>query len=508
VHDESRWWRAAPVLAAAAIAVAYLAVHPRTVDLAAAEYRARLFEQAGFTLWDNGWYAGHPTLSYSVLLPPLAALFGPALLGALATVASAALFEPLARGGFGPRAARWGALWFGAGVAATLLSGRIAFALGIPFGLAAALALQRGRPLVACALALLCGLSSPVAGAFLALAAVAYALGGASWRAGLAVAVAAAGPPAALALAFPDGGEAPFAFSAFWPLPLLALGFAFLARDRGLRFGAVLYAVAVSAAYLIGTPMGGAVVRLGALLGAALVLCVFAARREHVALAALLFAGFAFIQWSPAVRDLADSGDRSTEASFYRPLLAFLDRNPGAYRVEIPFTHSHWEAAEVAPRQPIARGWLRPADVEYNAIFYDGSLNEETYRRWLSDNAVRFVAVPDAEPDYSARAELRLIEQRPPYLQPVWSDGDWRVYEVGPRPAMTTTPNLRVTELGPDHVTLRAERAASAVVRVRWTPLWHVDGGCADPEGHWTRVTVRRAGTYRMTPRLTGSGCG
>ena len=45
---------------------------------------------------------------------------GRALVGALSAVAAAALFEPLARGHWGDRA-RWGALWFAAGVTTNLL---------------------------------------------------------------------------------------------------------------------------------------------------------------------------------------------------------------------------------------------------------------------------------------------------------------------------------------------------------------------------------------------------
>jgi hypothetical protein len=517
VHEESRAWRAAPVLAAGAIAIAYLVVQPRTVDLAAAVYRARLFEDAGFTLWDNGWYAGHPTLSYSVLFPPLAALLGPALLGALATVASAALFGPLARRHFGARAARCGAVWFGAGAAATLLSGRIAFAAGAAFGLAAVLALQRGRGAVACVFALLCGLTSPVAGLFLALAGAAYALG-ARRRAGALVALAALAPPAALALLFPDGSAGPFAFSAFWPLPLLALGFAALvpAGERALRTGAALYALLATAAYVFDTPLGGAAVRLGALAGAALVLCVAAAhpprgtgRRTAFA---LLFAGFAFIQWSPAVRDLAAAqGDRFTEPAAYRSLLRFLDRADGPpFRVEIPFTAGHWEAAEVAPHHPLGRGWLRPADIEHNRLFYEGALTHDRYRRWLSEHGVRFVAVArGAEPDYSARDELKLIASRPPYLRPVYGSRDWDVYEVTVLHAMVVPDDaLALIRLGADSVTLRAKRPGTAVVRVRWTRFWSARGGCVERAGEWTRVTAEQSGTVRLTVALTGDRCG
>jgi hypothetical protein len=512
-------WRLAPALVAAAIAVVYLIVQPRTVDLAAAVFRSRLFDEAGFTIWNNTWYSGHPTWSYSVLVPPLAWLLSPALLGALAGVASAALFEPLTRRHFGEHATRWGAIWFGAGAMTPVLSGRITFACGVAAALGALLALQRGRPWIGCALALVAGLMSPIAGLFLALACAAYALsgarreaGGAEARpagrlrglrpAGIAMTVAALAPPAIVSLVFPDGREGPFVFSAFWPVPLFALAFfvAIPARERTLRTGAVLYAAAAVAAFAITTPMGGNAVRLGALVGGPVLLCALVAARRRITLPLIaLLVAFGVWQWSAAVRDVAQtSGDRSTQASFYKPLNAFLDRSGAEpFRVEIPFTFSHWETAEVSPRHDLARGWLRPDDRDYNHLFYDGTLSATTYRTWLADHAVRFVAVPKGiKADYSARAELRLIASGLAYLRPAWSSKDWSVYEfTGAQPLATGATVIRT---GAADMTLRFAAAGSALVRVRWSPYWQAADACVEKDGQWTRVTAHRSGTIRL----------
>ena len=490
----SRWWRAAPVVLAAAIAAAYLIVEPRTVDLAASVFRARLFGEAGFTIWNNTWYSGHPTWSYSVLVPPLAWLLSPALLAALTAVASAALFEPLARRHFGERAARWGALWFGAAVATPMLSGRVTFSAGVVAALASLLALQRGRLAIGCVLAVVCGLLSPVAGLFLALAGFAYALTF-ERRAGLAMTAAALAAPVVVSALFPDGGKEPFVFSAFWPLPLFALAFyaAVPSRERTLRIAALLYAAAAVASYVLPTPMGGNVVRLGALVGGPLLL--MSRRRLGAPVIALLVA-FAVWQWSAAVRDVAQSwGDRATQASFYEPLKGFLERAAaagGPFRVEVPFTFSHWETAEVSPRFALARGWQRSDDIEYNHLFYGGTLDPRTYRAWLSEHAVRFVAVARAKPDYSARAELRLIASRPPYLRPAWSSRDWQVYEVAP-------PHpLGAVRLGVNDAVVRFGTPGSAIVRVRWSPYWKAEGACVEKAGEWTRLIASRAGSFRL----------
>jgi hypothetical protein len=521
--DAARAWRVAPVAVAAAIALAYVLVEPRTVDLAASVYRSDLFGDVGFSVWNGNWYAGHHTPSYSVLFPPLGWLLGPVLAGALAAVLAAALFEPLARRHFGVLGARVGALWFALGVAAQLLSGRVPFVAGVAAGVAALLALQGGRVAIACVLAVVSALLSPVAGLFLALLGVTLgvariierpampAIAGSPGRSvgkAAAFTLAALLPPAFLSLAFPDGRQGPFVFSAFWPLLLVALGFvaAVPKRERALRIGALLYALAGTAAYVVDTPLGGNAVRLGALAGGPLLAAALLAapgrqpRRARGAAIALLLAGFAAWQWSPAIRDLSQTwGDRSTEASFYRPLLGFLDRHPGAYRVEIPFTFSHWETAEVARDYPLARGWLRPDDIDYNAIFYAGPLDATAYRQWLTEHGVRYVAVARAKPDYSAREELALIASGLPYLRPAFASSDWRVYEVtAPHPLTVPPTALTVTRLGRDDVALQANRPGSAVVRVRWTPYWRVDGGCVERAGDWTRVTARRTGTLRL----------
>ena len=156
---------------AALLAVAYLLIAPPSADLAAQEYRVSLFAQHGFLLWDNSWYGGHDLPGYSILFPPVGALLGPRLAGALCAVASAWLFERVALAHFGERA-RPGALWFAAAAAfVPLVTGRLTFAMGLAFGLAAVLAAQRRRDGLAVAAAACTTLASPVAGLFVAMGA-------------------------------------------------------------------------------------------------------------------------------------------------------------------------------------------------------------------------------------------------------------------------------------------------------------------------------------------------
>ena len=514
-----RAWRLAPVLAAALAGTVYLMLAPKTGDLPAHVFRAKLFGRAPFTVWNGNWYGGHHTPAYSVLFPPLAWLLGPAVAGTLAALGAAAAFEPLARWHFGSRA-RWGALWFGVGTSSMLLDGQLPFVLGVALGLVALLAMQRGVTWLAVLLALLCPLGSPVAGMFLALAALAYALGKLVWpprleperlravRPAVLVGLAAFLPPILLALAFPEGGQQPYALSAFIPVPVAALGFVLLLskEDRMLRTGAAIYGLGALAAFALPTPFGGNASRLGTVFGGPLAACVALGPRRPALrplVVAVLLLGLAYWQFGASVRNVS-SEDASRYGSYYHPLLEFLEAHkkpPG--RLEVVFTHSNWDAADVGIHWPLARGWERQLDVSRNSLFYDDdhTLNARTYERWLDENAVRWVALPDVALDYSAKREAQLVRGGLPYLALRWRSAHWRVYEVmSPHPLVVPQGRARISAgaLATTRVRLRVERPGSAIVRVHWTPYWIAHGACVERAGTWTRVIASKPGNLLL----------
>jgi hypothetical protein len=508
-------WRLAPTLIAIALAAVYLIIKPRSPDLAAHIFRSELFGREGFTLWNGQWYGGHHTPAYSVLSPPLGWLLGPQLMGAISAVVATTCFTEIARRHFGPRAARFGTIWFGFGSATLLFTNRLPFALGTAFGMAAVLALQRERRLLAPFLAVLSAISSPVAGLFLAMVGLGHALAarGGAWaparRPGMALAVAAFVPPVLLTLAFPEGGYAPYPFSSYVAIPLFAIAclVALPRSQRTIRAVVALYAVGATVALAIPTAMGGNAVRFGALLGGPVMACALAGRwRRPVMPVAILLAGLAFWQWSPAVRDIYKAiDDPVAKASYFDPVREYFRLLPDQRRVEIPFTFGHWEGAEVGSEVPLARGWLRQLDTGRNAIFYKGGLNELTYASWLSENAVRYVALPDAKPDRSAYRERALIESRLPYLKLRAKFDHWRIYEVT-LPAPFVIPkgdaNISLEQLGSDTLLLRVRKPGEAVIRVRWTPYWLAKGGCVQREGDWTKVTATKEGFLRLVTRF------
>ena len=453
---------------------------------------------------------------YSILFPPLGALLGARLAGALCVVASAWLFERVAREHFGP-GARAGVLWFAVAAATSLVTGRLTFAMGVALGLAAVLAVTHRRDGLGALLAVATTLASPVAGLFLVMGAVAWWVADRTPRA-VGLAAAALVPAVALSVAFPETGVEPFVASAFWPvLAGIVLVFAALPRhERTLRIGCALYFAATVASYVIDTPMGGNVVRLGALFAGPLLACLL--WRRNPALLAALALPLLYWQWNAPVRDwVRASGDPSLERAYYAPLLGFLDGHAGGgpFRLEIPFTANHWEARWVPPGYALARGWERQLDVERNAVFYDGPLTPAAYRRWVDANAVRFVAVSDAALDDSAKAEARLVTSGGlRWLRPVWRSRHWRVYEVAGARGLVDGTGVRATRMGVDTVELTASRPATVTLRVHFTPYWRLTAGrgCVErAPDDWTRLRLRAAGPIRLATdfavgRIVGRG--
>ncbi|MDP1850245.1 MAG: hypothetical protein Q8K79_20830 [Solirubrobacteraceae bacterium] len=508
-----------PWVVAALGAAVYLLVAPPSADLAAQEYRAEL----GLTLWNNGWFAGHHTPGYSILFPPLGHALGARLTGALAAIAAAALFAPLARCHWGERAGGAAALWFAAGTTAVLLTGRLTFLLGVAIGVGALLTLACDRRLLAAVLAAATTLASPVAGLFVALAVTAWALAAPApqrvraWTWGAAIAAAALAPVAITLVLFPQGGTHTIVGSSFWPALVASLAVAALlpARERALRIGALLYALLLVAAFVIDSPVGGNATRLGSLAAGPIVLGALIGRSRPLLIAALAIAA-AYWPLYPAVRDVVRAGgDPSVSAGYYGPLLDFLGDRPGSFRVEIPYTENHWEARRV-PGGPdgiaLARGWERQLDRRFGALFYDGSLDAATYRAWLDEHAVAYVAVPDVPLDAAGRDEAKLVAGGLPYLREVWRDAHWRVYAVArPAPLAQAARGTRATAtLSDTGVAVRATRPGAVLVRVRFTRWWRVTAGSgcvSEAPGAMTRVVFGVAGTIRLQARLSGETC-
>ncbi|MER7419147.1 hypothetical protein ABT346_20590 [Micromonospora peucetia] len=548
---------AVAAVSAVLLGVAYLILPPTGSDLAAQVARTDFFSAHGFAPVDLRWYGGVQQFGYSLVSQPVMALLGVRVTGALALVAAATAFAALLVRTGVPRpllASLVGVLT----IAGNLVAGRVTYGLGVAFGLGALLALTlprvpvdagpagraRRRRLVRLGLAaagtLLASTTSPVAGLFVGLAGVALLLTR-RYADGLVLGVAAALPLGLTALLFGDGGWMNISRTDTVRAALTSLLVAALVGYRPVRVGALLSAAGVLAAALVHTPVGLNATRLAVMF--ALPLLAAAARpparltawlhrggastadgpgaagrsgvgpagaggrraRGGVALAALLAA---VCWWQPPVSpaDLGSADDPTSRAAYFAPLRAFLDGQRLTGRVEVPPTRNYWEAASLH-EVPLARGWLRQADIDRNPLFFTTvpgaagtgvPLTAASYRNWLTDNAVQFVAVPDAPLSWVGRAEAELVAGGLPYLTPVWSGPHWRVWAVTDPAPIVGAPAELVTQDGAS-VTFRAPAAGTVPVRVRHNRWLTASGGAtvAD-DGGWTAVTVPRAGQYRL----------
>lgn len=492
---------AGATLVVAALAVPYLVLEPASTDLAAQTFRADLWDASGWVLWNDAWYSGHLVPGYSLIYPPLGGLLGPQLVAALAALAAALAFTALVRRERPTAAANVAALWFALGVGAQLYTGRITFMLGAAFGILALLALPRG-PLAAL-LAALAAVASPVAGLFTWIAAAAVFLAGRR-REGLWLGGGAAVATLGLVLAFPVGGWQPFAISAFWWVALACVLAAVLVppEQRALRIGILLYAVLLVAVFVVPTPIGSNAPRLAAVLAGPVAALVLFDRRPR--LLALLALPLLYWQLAAPVGDLLrGQGDPSTERAFYEPLLEQLDARSGGRpaRVEIPSTLVRFESVHVAERYPLARGWMRQLETDDTGDFTDQDLTAETYERWLRERGVSFVALPNATLDYLSVEVGWLLSYRSlPFLNEVWSDDDWTLWEVLPPGGGRFVPGAAladggatVTALGPDGFTVAAPGPGEYLLSFSWTSYFEATEGEAcveDAGGQSTRLVV------------------
>jgi hypothetical protein len=504
-----------PALAVAALSAFLLGVYllfaPRAPDLAAATYRVDLFGRSGLALWDLNWYGGHHLPAYSLLFPALGWLLGVRVLGALAALASALLFEWLVRDEYGMRA-RWAAAWFAVAAVADVWVGRISFALGVPLALAAVLAWRRRHPAVAAALAAVCAAASPVAGVLLALAAATVAL----HSRGVRVLVALALPPLVvvlvLAMLFGEGGFEPYPLRSFVATVAVVGAFLWaLPKDARLfRTGAALYLLACVVCLALHTPVGSNIERYGVLLAGPVLICAqagspaWARRARGPATALALCLAAVWTAWGPVRETFAVAGSEATTASYYAPVERFF-AGLGPVRVEVPLTRSHWEAALLAPTVPLARGWEKQLDERYDGVLLRSGLTASSYYAWLRAQAVGYVALPDARLDPSSAPERRLIAAGLPYLLEVMRSAHWRVYRVIGATPLMSGPG-RLTSLAGDSIALNASAPGSFLVRAhysRYLQLARGSGCVSEAPGGWTALRLYARGPARVMARFS-----
>ncbi|WP_051950843.1 hypothetical protein [Actinacidiphila yeochonensis] len=465
--------------------------------------------------YNLSWYGGMHPASYSILSPYIMAILGVRTTGVLAgtlTAGVAALMLTRAR----IKRPLIPVLWTTLALWGDVVSGRVTFALGMLFALIAAALLYpderaaRGRPsrvVAATALTALATMASPVAGLFMMVVAAVLFL---TRRHKEAYLIAAAPPVVigATSLLFPFYGVQPFKwYFAIIPFAVsVVVGLVVPRTWRAVFIGSWVYALGVVLTFVIPSPIGSNVERLALLFGGTVLLIVAMASTRRTRRSVLLWLSFASAATWQIVTPIVDQVITSSAVASYHaaPLIDELKTlHADLGRVEVVPLRSHWEASGLSPYVNLARGWNRQADVERNALFYDGTLSGATYYKWLRNWGVRYVVLPSAPPDGAAVAEARLVAAGPPGLTEVWQDADWRVFSVKDPLPLAEHPAV-VERAGPADLTVRMTSSGSALLRIPWSPVLGIEGsndsdhGCLAPDGDWTRLYAPAAGTYKI----------
>ena len=500
------WWAGhgstvvAPALAGV-LALITILMRWRGSDLPAHFFRVGLVERDGLVGWNNYWFGGHHTLGYGVLFPVLGALVGVWTVAVASSVLSALLVDILIRRAVG-HPNWWASLWFAVGTMTNVAIGRLPFALGLVVALGALVAAQSRRLVLAAVLTVGTAAASPVVSVFLLLifAAWALTLEGQERRSFATLSAAAIAPVLIISKLYPQGGMFPFRWTALlWTLVVCVLVLVLVpARYRLVRYVAVLYGLASIVAFLLPTPLGANITRLG-MYAAAPVLLTLAPLTAVVAVVG--FSALIWWQWSPALDAILRArDDPSIEEAYYRPLLNFFATvDAQNTRVEIVPTGRHWETAFVATEVPIARGWERQLDRRFHPLFYDGDLTDSELHQWLRESGVGYVALADTTLDDSGVEEAALIEANPPYLRLVWQNEHWRVWRVIDSTGLIDGP-AKLNDFGVDTVSLQVLAPGDVLVRVRASAFWSsTPPVCIEPtEDGWIVLRDVRPGPLEL----------
>ncbi|MEU6079149.1 MFS transporter [Streptomyces sp. NPDC047108] len=518
-------------------------------DLAAQDAWAEFVGRHPDSAYNLAWYGGMHPVSYSVISPYLMHVLGVRTTMMIAGTLSSGLLALILAHSPGIRRPLPPALAGTFALTCNAISGRVTFGLGTMFALGAVAMVfswprdpdWRTRRLMyvrgasAALLAALATAGSPVAGLFLGVLAAALFLDKrrpAAYCLGVTPVIVVA----VSALLFPFSGTQPMGFGSV-VLPFL-FGLASLLlvprHWRTVRIASGVYAVGVLLTWIVDSQIGSNVTRLALVFaGVVFVAALPWTRRRSRRWYALVVALLVVTGWQ-SFKTVDDIVHTTPAASWARELAPLADRlerlDADRGRVEVVPVRSHREASALAPYVNLARGWNRQADMERNPLFYEeGELDKGRYEEWLHRWAVRYVVLPDDEPDPWGKSEAELVKSGVPYLTKVWSDDNWKVYRVK-KPTPMADPPATVTRADAGELVVSVRSAGPVLIRIPYSPwLGLVDAegkgveppstpengpdfvnlnGCltphgtkvveGEPEDEWTVLHAPRPGTYRI----------
>ncbi|MFL6163894.1 MAG: hypothetical protein ACJ74U_16950 [Jatrophihabitantaceae bacterium] len=495
----------------ALLAWGFLLLPPMNSDLAAQLARADFASRYPISIIDFRWFGGTVEYGYTLWASALMAHLGTKVTGALAAVIGTWYTTRLLYRLRAPRPIL-GGIAAAVTQVGNVVEGRITFACGLACGLIAITLFTTTRlprwlaVSLAALFSLLCGGASPVAALLL------WVAGGVALllRRPLAAAVLiipSGITSAIISVIFGDGGHQPFTFlDCLRSFTTLAIVLATVPqRCRAIRLGAVIGIVLVVAAFALPTPVGSNATRLSLLFALPVVVAFVHWNNRTLSLLAVLTV--AVLQLPVAISTVTSTGRASGYSGYYHPVIdEIFNQGPLTGRVEVPELAGHWDSVYLARGVPLARGWLRQTDVRLNdAVFYRRKPTPATYRSFLLDNAVQYVALPDAELTQYGRDERALILTGLPYLNPIWHNAHWTLYAVRDASPLIDPPG-RVISQQPDAIVVSLPADQTIRVRLRWYRWLGMESqdkrACVSQDGRYVTLRTGSGGNYTFNSKF------
>jgi len=211
------------------------------------------------------------------------------------------------------------------------------------------------------------------------------------------------------------------------------------------------------------------------------------------------------------VIDLRNAGKPISTVAYYKPLAAQLDTISGLanYRVEVVNHGAHAAYDALLDHAALARGWETQEDIALNSSLAQHDLDAVTYKVWLDNNAVGYVALPAiAVNDYP---EYRLVQAATPdYLKLIWQTDDWRLYRVADATPIVPQPATLI-DISQSKLTLTVPCTCTVNVRIRASKFLHAEerdtkaaARVSDDGSGWATITTPEPGTYVLRGSLSG----